>query len=514
MIISVTPELALDEGYTYAGGLGVLEGDKFYCAAKLGIPYKTFTLFYREGYVDYEFDERGNPRAKPQTQPAEFLKKLSREQDTLSIRLRGEEVKTEILKYKVGNAEAVFFRITEPQWAAKLLNRVYLWENEEDKFLTYAFLAKATAEYIKNYVGVAHVDYLDLQEAYACILPLELKIPGKYRVVVHTAGSWGHPSFPRSYFEREFGYKFISHEVSLTEIGLSTAREAFTVSAKHYDVMSNVIPHHMDKLRYITNGIEIDRWMNPDLKAAFEKGNLTTDLLANVKATNKKRFIKFLKQYKDVDIGDRPIVTWSRRIVPYKRPEFVLKAINEIPSDQVFFVLGGKVHPQDMSGLEYMKAFRRMHQEHENVVYVPNYDVTAAKQVLTAADLLLFTPFSGWEACGTSYMKSGVNGVPILSSHDGGAVELIVDGVNSWFFGRKLKGLVELGGKTADDINAYDYTDFKKQLVNIISMYRNNPEKYYKVALNAVTTFTLRVDMQRTLREYYPDIVKIRHQAM
>ena len=35
-IVSITPDLALDVGYTYAGGLGVLEGDKFYAAEKLG----------------------------------------------------------------------------------------------------------------------------------------------------------------------------------------------------------------------------------------------------------------------------------------------------------------------------------------------------------------------------------------------------------------------------------------------------------------------------------------------
>jgi starch phosphorylase len=507
MIISVTPEIALGEGYTYAGGLGVLEGDKFYCAAKLGLPYKAFTLFYRDGYVEYDFDAGGAPIAKAQTQPAEFLNKMI-QGDTLNIRLKGEDVKTEVLKYRIGEAEVVFFKIAEPDWAAQMVNRVYFWENDEDKFLTYAFLAKASAEYIKNAVGVAEVSYIDLQEAYACMLPLVLKVPGKYRVVVHTAGSWGHPSFPRSYFEREFGYRFISHEIPLTEIGLSIAREAFTVSAKHFEIMSNVIPHHMDKLHYVTNGIEIDRWMDPDLKAGFEKGNLQTDQFVSVKATIRKRFSEFIRKYKDVDIGDRPIVVWSRRIVPYKRPEFVLKAIEEMPSKDVFFVIGGKVHPQDFRGIEYMKTFRNMQIQHENVVYIPNYDVQAAKETLRAADIHLFTPLSGWEACGTSYMKAGINGAPSLSSHDGGAIELIVDDMNGWFFGKNLQGLVEMGGKEADEINAFDYVDFKKRLSGIVATYNNDRQRHDKVSLNAINTFVPRVSMERALREYYQDIVK------
>jgi len=125
MIISVTPDLALDEGYTYAGGMGVLEGDKFYGAAKLDIPYKALTLFYRNGYVDYEFDEEGNPIPRPQEQPMEFLENLKSE-GVLKVRLRGEEVKVEVLKYTHGTAEAVFFNPVEPEWAYHLTDRIYI----------------------------------------------------------------------------------------------------------------------------------------------------------------------------------------------------------------------------------------------------------------------------------------------------------------------------------------------------------------------------------------------------
>jgi len=182
MIISVTPDLALDEGYTYAGGLGVLEGDKFYGAAKLGIPYKVLTFFYPEGYVEYKFDGEGRPIAKPQPQLPEFLDKLIYD-GILTVRMKGEDVKVEVYKYKMGNAEAIFFKPMEPKWAAKLANRVYISESDEEKFYTYTLLAKTSAEYIKN-VGVADIDYIDLQESYACILPLVLKIPGKYRLII------------------------------------------------------------------------------------------------------------------------------------------------------------------------------------------------------------------------------------------------------------------------------------------------------------------------------------------
>ncbi|MGC9189679.1 MAG: glycogen/starch/alpha-glucan phosphorylase, partial [Conexivisphaera sp.] len=74
--ISVTPDLALDRGNTYAGGLGILEGDKFYAAARMGLDYRVLTLFYRNGYVDYDFDADGNPVPRPQPQPREFTDML------------------------------------------------------------------------------------------------------------------------------------------------------------------------------------------------------------------------------------------------------------------------------------------------------------------------------------------------------------------------------------------------------------------------------------------------------
>lgn len=53
-IVSVTMELALEEVPIYAGGLGVLEGDKFRHMSRIGKEYYVITLFHRNGYVDYQ----------------------------------------------------------------------------------------------------------------------------------------------------------------------------------------------------------------------------------------------------------------------------------------------------------------------------------------------------------------------------------------------------------------------------------------------------------------------------
>jgi len=89
VIVSVTPEIALDELYTYAGGLGVLEGDKFYAAARRGLRYYVLTLLYRHGYVSYTFDEAGNPVPKPQEHPLRFEDVLFPE-PAMTVKVRGE----------------------------------------------------------------------------------------------------------------------------------------------------------------------------------------------------------------------------------------------------------------------------------------------------------------------------------------------------------------------------------------------------------------------------------------
>jgi len=200
------------------------------------------------------------------------------------------------------------------------------------------------------------------------------------------------------------------------------------------------------------------------------------------------------------------LVAWCRRLTGYKRPEFAKKLVEDTSSKDVVFVLAGKPHPQDGVGLEYLKAFYRLHKEKENVVFIPNYTVQDAKEILKSIDLLLFTPVYGLEACGTSYMKAAINGVPTLSIRDGGIVEFVVDDVNGWFFDRIPEGFVE--PTVANQPAELEYDLFNKKFRYILEIYKGNPERYYKVSLNALSTFVVKASIKRALYEYYPKIAK------
>ena len=502
VIVSITPEIALDELYTYAGGLGVLEADKLYTASRIGLDYLILSIFYRRGYVDYQFDGE-TPIPLPQRQPREAWRVLDPEEE-FAISLRGEEVIVRPWIYERGSARAVLFEAVCPRWARILTDQVYVENSIEEQFLRYAFLAKSSAYYLKEVIGLENVSVIDLQEAHTSLLLLALPLEDRYRLVIHTPGPWGHPGFPGDFIAREFG-SFLGDYVVLTDMALERVSRVFVVSQKHRDIMAKVFSRYSGKITAVTNGIDMHRWMHPKLLKAYLENSLSKELLKNVKMEARRELEGLLKKYKEkLDLGDRIIVVWTRRLARYKRPEFIARFIEEHYDVNAFFILGGKPHPRDSDGLGYARWFRRLHLRFNNVLYVHDYNVRIARKIFHSMNLLLFTPFSGWEACGTSYMKAGVNGAPILSSRDGGALEFIVDGENSWFFGEDIRDFINIySDPKAKEINEKEYREFEQKLLSIIDLYNSDREKFYDIAFNAMKTFTLKADIAIALRKYY-----------
>ncbi|MEM2450157.1 MAG: glycogen/starch/alpha-glucan phosphorylase, partial [Candidatus Methanomethylicaceae archaeon] len=310
-------------------------------------------------------------------------------------------------------------------------------------------------------------------------------------------------------FKKEFGYSFVDNDVVLTELGLSLSKQAFAVSAKHLSILLKVFPHHREKLSYVTNGIDLVRWMDRELDEKSRCYELTLDKFIKIRKRLKENLINYLIKIKDIDLENKFIAIWARRVVPYKRPDFVIRLASQIKNKPIVIIIGGKAHPFDSQGLEYMKLFMRLHKENNNIIYIPNYSIQIAKLLLSGSDLLLFTPFSGWEACGTSYMKAAVNGIPSLSSIDGGIPEFIINEINGWLFGEDIRLLIDYFSNQAMEINEKEYSEFQELFFKIHEIYRNDPEFYYRVGLNALRTFTSRANMERVLKEYYPNLIRI-----
>ncbi|MEM4434270.1 MAG: glycogen/starch/alpha-glucan phosphorylase [Thermosphaera sp.] len=502
VIVSITPEIAIERGRTYAGGLGVLEGDKLLGAGDLGLDYIALSLYYRQGYASISF-KGTEPSISPEEQETSFISSLSQEKE-FTIQLRGEDIIVRPWVYRYKTARAVLFEAVCPLWARRLTDRVYYENSVEETFYKYALLAKASGYYLKNYVGLDKISIIDLEESYTSMILNVMDVSKLSRIIIHTPGPWGHPSFPGEFIVREFGV-FLGDYINLTEYSLSKLEKAIVVSKKQESVVATIFPKYKEKIVAITNGIHLGRWMHPVLYEAVNKGEVNVDLLKKARQDARDKLYSLVRKYKDnVNVDGKMIIAWTRRLARYKRPYFVSRFIEENPDVNAFFIVAGKPHPRDSDGISYLKKFRDLDLKLTNVAYIPDYSMEVAKTILQGVDLLLFTPFPGWEACGTSYMKAMVNGVPVLSSRDGGVPEVVEDGYNSWLFGSEVSDFINIyTDQRAREIDEKDYSDFRNKLLWIIDMFNRDPSRYWEVAFNSLKTTPEKVDIKRALKKYY-----------
>jgi starch phosphorylase len=119
---------------------------------------------------------------------------------------------------------------------------------------------------------------------------------------------------------------------------------------------------------------------------------------------------------------------FARRFATYKRPNLLLHDTERLvrllsnPRCPVQLLLAGKAHPQDLPGQELIKQWKDFIKRPEvqgRVVFLNDYDMMLAQELVQGIDLWINTPRRPWEACGTSGMKVLVNGGLNLSELDG-----------------------------------------------------------------------------------------------
>jgi starch phosphorylase len=137
---------------------------------------------------------------------------------------------------------------------------------------------------------------------------------------------------------------------------------------------------------------------------------------------------------------DVATIGFARRVPSYKRLTLMLrdperlKALLLDPDRPVQIVVAGKAHPADDGGKALLQQIVRFADDPEvrhRIVFLPDYDIGMAKHLLPGCDVWLNNPLRPLEACGTSGMKSALNGGLNLSIRDGWWDEMY-DGQNGW----------------------------------------------------------------------------------
>jgi len=121
-------------------------------------------------------------------------------------------------------------------------------------------------------------------------------------------------------------------------------------------------------------------------------------------------------------------LAFARRFATYKRPNLLLhdpeRLVRLLTNCErpVQLILAGKAHPQDLPGQALVKQwndFIRRDDVSAHVIFLSDYDMRLAQELVEGVDLWINTPRRPWEACGTSGMKILVNGGLNLSELDG-----------------------------------------------------------------------------------------------
>ncbi|CAM3318462.1 alpha-glucan family phosphorylase [Tsukamurella hominis] len=151
-------------------------------------------------------------------------------------------------------------------------------------------------------------------------------------------------------------------------------------------------------------------------------------------------------------------IGFARRVSTYKRLTLMLRdpvrlrALLLDPDRPVQVVIAGKSHPHDDEGkrlLQQLLHFTDDRTLRHRIAFLPNYSIGMAGYLYHGCDVWLNNPLRPLEACGTSGMKSAMNGGLNLSVLDGWWDELY-DGNNGW----AIPSAVGVDPGRRDDIEA------------------------------------------------------------
>jgi len=140
---------------------------------------------------------------------------------------------------------------------------------------------------------------------------------------------------------------------------------------------------------------------------------------------------------------DALTIGFARRFATYKRAPLVFQQIEKIihltrdAARPIQFVFAGKAHPRDDDGKRYIQHIIHLSKYSDlkgHLVFIENYGVHIARQMIAGCDVWLNNPRRPLEASGTSGMKAGLHGCLNLSILDGWWREGF-DGTNGFAIG-------------------------------------------------------------------------------
>jgi starch phosphorylase len=217
-----------------------------------------------------------------------------------------------------------------------------------------------------------------------------------------------------------------------------------------------------------------------------------------------------VRQRSNIHLQDNVLtIGFARRAAMYKRAPLLFHDIERLrriarEAGPLQVLYAGKAHPKDepaKQGIrEVFRAAKALHPD-VPVVYLEDYDMTLARDMVAGVDLWLNTPLRPLEASGTSGMKAALNGVPSFSVLDGWWIEGHFEGHTGWAIGN--------GHEDASDDTAEVHSLYEKLESVVIPLFYEQPDRYAEIqrstiAINGSFFNTQRMLLQYLSNAYFP----------
>jgi starch phosphorylase len=462
---------------TYCGGLGVLAGDLIRSSADLGIPFIAVTLVSRSGYFCQELTEKGQQIECPEPWDPSTKMELLPTRVHVPIQGRAVEIQAWLYEEKSRSGDSVPLLFLDTQVDGN---------SADDQKVTSLLYGGDAAYRLKQEVvlGIGGAKMLDalgvdvrkyhMNEGHSSLLSLELlrkheldveKVREKCVFTTHTPVEAAHDKFPYPLVQEIIGeyvplpnlHQLGGDDVlNTTVLALNSSSYCNGVTRNHKKTSEQLFPNY--QIDSITNGVHPYTWTCPSFQRLFdsylprwssEPDHLVrADIIPDEEIWHahmmaKRKLIDHINEMTEVKLDyDVFTVGFARRATPYKRANLFFSDLDRLTTigrrNGIQIIYAGKSHINNIGGKKIIEELFHNFSTMQDVitsVYLKNYNLDLAMQMVSGVDVWLNTPIPPFEASGTSGMKAAFNGVLNFSILDGWWIEGWVEDVTGWAIG-------------------------------------------------------------------------------
>lgn len=207
---------------------------------------------------------------------------------------------------------------------------------------------------------------------------------------------------------------------------------------------------------------------------------------------------------------DALTIGFARRFATYKRAPLIFQQFDNIvklvrdKQRPVQFIFAGKAHPRDDEGKRFIQQIIHLSKFSDltgNLIFLENYDIHVARQMVAGCDIWLNNPRRPLEASGTSGMKASCHGCMGFSILDGWWREGY-DGTN---------GFAISGDSHPSNIEEQDRVDsanlYRTLTEEVVPMFYNRdangvPREWIQRMRRSMATLVSQFTTDRMVKEY------------